>query len=86
LKPFVAPEEDEMMISADQAKEARRLLGWSFKTFESKCKIGATTIRSFETGEHRPAPFKVLAIRHALEAAGIEFGDKGHGVRMREAK
>jgi transcriptional regulator with XRE-family HTH domain len=72
-----------MMISPHQAKEARRLLGWSFKTFESRCKIGATTIRNFEMGEPRPTPFKVVAIRRAFEAAGVEFDDKGHGVRLK---
>jgi transcriptional regulator with XRE-family HTH domain len=72
------------VISADQLKQARKLLGWSFATLAEKCGIGSTTLRSFEIGKHRPSPFRALAIQRALEAAGIEFDSKGHGVRMRE--
>jgi ribosome-binding protein aMBF1 (putative translation factor) len=75
-----------MTITSAHVKEARKLLGWSFGALSKKCHVGATTIRLFEVGEHRPKPFKVLAIRRTLEAAGIEFDDKGHGVRMREEK
>jgi transcriptional regulator with XRE-family HTH domain len=75
-----------MMISADQAREARKLLGWPLTRLASKCQIGVTSIRNFENGKTNPTPFKVQAIRRALEAAGIEFDDKEHGVRMREGR
>jgi transcriptional regulator with XRE-family HTH domain len=75
-----------MMISADQPRGARKLLGWPIRTLASKSQIGATSIRNFENGKTNPAPFRVLAIRRALEAAGVEFDGKGHGVRMREGK
>jgi len=75
-----------MMISADQAREARKLLGWTRITLASKCQTGATTIRLFEIGKRRPRPFRVLAIRRTLEAAGVEFDNRGHGVRIREGK
>ena len=75
-----------MTITGEQAKAARVLLGWSTMTFAKKSPVGEMAIRNFETGKHRPTPFKVLAIQRTLEAAGIEFDDKGHGVRMREGK
>jgi ribosome-binding protein aMBF1 (putative translation factor) len=73
-----------MTITGEQVRAARKLLGWPRKTLARKCKPGETTIRNFENGARRPSPFNVLAIRRALETAGIEFDDKGHGVRMRE--
>jgi len=73
-------------IYADQARKARQLLSWPLTTLASKSHIGVTSIRNFENGKTDPTPFKVLAIRRALEAAGIEFDDKWHGVRMREQK
>jgi len=75
-----------MMISAEQARAARKLLGWTLTTLASNSQFGATAIKNFETGKSRPTPFKVVAIRRAFEAAGVEFDDKGHGVRMREGK
>jgi hypothetical protein len=75
-----------MMISADQVWAARKLLGRPLTTLASKSQIGMTSIRNFENGKTNPTPFKVLAIRRALESTGIEFDDKGHGVRMREGK
>jgi transcriptional regulator with XRE-family HTH domain len=64
------------------------LLGWSLMTLANKSPVSETTIRNFEKGKHRPTPFKVLAIRRTLEAAGIEFiSERGAvGVRLRKAK
>jgi ribosome-binding protein aMBF1 (putative translation factor) len=75
-----------MTITGEQVRAARELLGWPRKTLAGKCKPGETTIRNFENGARRPSPFNVLAIRRALEAAGIEFDQDGHGVRLREGK
>jgi hypothetical protein len=75
-----------MTITGEQVRAARELLGWPRKTPARKCKPGETTIRNFENGARQPSPFNVLAIRRTLEAAGVEFDDKGHGVRMREGK
>ena len=71
------------MISADQARAARKLLGWTLTTLASNSQLGPTAIRNFELGKSRPTPFKVAAIRRAFEAAGVEFDDKGHGVRFK---
>lgn len=48
------------MISATQPKEARERLGWSLPTLAGKYEVGATSIRNFETGRHRPSSFKVF--------------------------
>jgi transcriptional regulator with XRE-family HTH domain len=66
-----------MMISGAQAKAGRESLGWSLLTMSSKCGLGATAIGRFETGERRLSSFKVMAIRIALEAGGVEFDADG---------
>ena len=71
-----------MPLTGAQVREARQLLGWSLMTLANKSPVSETTIRNFEKGTHRPTPFKVLAIRRTLEAAGVEFDNKGHRVRM----
>jgi ribosome-binding protein aMBF1 (putative translation factor) len=65
-----------MTITDAQTKLARRLLGWSLKKLERKCRVGASTIRVFEVGAHEPKPSAVMAIRRAFEAAGVEFTDE----------
>ena len=72
-----------MKLSAAQAKAGRALLGWSLVALSAKCKVGATAIRLFEIGERRPRRFEVLAIRRALEAAGVDFLTGKPGVKLR---
>jgi hypothetical protein len=72
-----------MMISGTQSRIARGLLGWSLATLAIRCRMGETTIR-FEIGRHQPPPFKVLEIRRALEAAGVEFERNSENVRLKE--
>jgi transcriptional regulator with XRE-family HTH domain len=73
-----------MMISGAQSRTARSLLGWSLYALAVRRRVGETTIRNFEIGRHRPAPFKILEIKRALEAAGIEFDREGDEVRLKE--
>jgi ribosome-binding protein aMBF1 (putative translation factor) len=75
-----------MTITGDQVRAARELLGWPRKTLARKCKPGETTIRNFENGSRRPSPFNVLAIRQALEAAGVAFIEEKPGVRLRKGE
>ena len=75
-----------MNITPDQCKTARALLGWSAMMLAFKSRVSETTIRTFEKGKTRPTPLKVLAIRRTLEVAGVEFDNRGHGVRIREGK
>jgi transcriptional regulator with XRE-family HTH domain len=73
-----------MMISGAQSRTARSLLGWSLSTLAVRCRVGETTIRNFEIGRHQPTPFKILELKRALEAGGIEFDREGDEVRLGE--
>jgi transcriptional regulator with XRE-family HTH domain len=75
-----------MTITGAQVTEARRLLGWTQSQLAVDVRFSATTISHFESGKRRPSAPVVSEIRFVLEAGGVEFDDKGHGVRMREGK
>ena len=74
-------------VSIRQVKAARALLGWSQKDLAGASGISEPTIKRLEAGQGdlggREAT--VLAIRAALESAGVEFtnGDQP-GVRLRK--
>ena len=76
-------------LSSGQIRAGRALLRWSAEELARASAVGITTIRRAELTERRTALTAAndLAIRHALEAAGIEFIDQnggGGGVRLRE--
>lgn len=77
------------MISARQIKAARALLGWSQQDLADKAILSANAVKRLETGRTDPKMSTVLAIKSALETAGIEFqpatGGKGEGVRLATA-
>jgi transcriptional regulator with XRE-family HTH domain len=77
------------MITGEQIKAARKLLGWSLARLASIAAVSDETIRKLESGRHRPAGDVIASIRHALESAGVIFieenGD-GTGVRLRSGK
>ena len=75
-----------MTLTGAQTREARRLVGWTLSQLSGRVGLSTANIALFESGERQLSFFDVSVIRHALEAAGIEFDDKGHGVRMREEK
>jgi transcriptional regulator with XRE-family HTH domain len=75
------------MITADQVKAARKLLGWSREDLAGHTGVKDTTIALFEGGEQKSPDWVVVLIRRALEAAGVEFTNGGQpGVRLRMAK
>jgi hypothetical protein len=76
-------------LSGAQIRAARALLRWSALELAQECALGANTIRRAEVAEDATSltPANELAIRRALEAAGIEFIDEnggGAGVRFRK--
>jgi transcriptional regulator with XRE-family HTH domain len=76
------------MITGEQIKAARKLLGWSQMTLALEAGLEQSTVANFETGKTRPSVLSVSSIRRALEGAGVGFtnGD-GPGVRlMRKGK
>lgn len=64
------------------------MLRWSAEDLAHQSAVGVTTIRRAELAEHKTSMTMAndLAVRRALEAAGIEFIDEnggGSGVRFR---
>jgi transcriptional regulator with XRE-family HTH domain len=77
------------MISPAQCRAARGLLDWSQQDLAGKAEVGVVTIRQLEAGVNQPRRATLLVIRHALEAAGVEFIEDnggGVGVRFREVR
>jgi len=72
-------------IHPAQLRAARALAGWSREHLAEAAGTTERTIARIEAGETAPRGSTVMAIRAALEAAGIEFtnGD-APGVRLRK--
>jgi transcriptional regulator with XRE-family HTH domain len=75
-----------MTINGEQVRAARSLLGWPRIKLAFLSDIGVHLVKNIETGERTVSAPSLERVRAVLEAAGIEFDDKGHGVRMREGK
>jgi hypothetical protein len=85
LKPTTRPKN----LTSAQIRAARALLRWSAQELAHASSVGLATIRRAEltesqTGMNAPND---MAIRTALEAAGVAFIDEnggGAGVRLRQ--
>jgi transcriptional regulator with XRE-family HTH domain len=76
---------DFSVISVEQCRGARAMLGWSQGQLAEAAAISKTTVVDFERGIRIPHRNNIAAIRSALEAAGIEFipeNGGGAGVRL----
>ena len=76
-------------ISGAQMRAARALLRWTALDLAKTSKVGVATIRRVEVvdGDISATKANQAALRHALEAAGVEFIDEnggGAGVRLRK--
>jgi transcriptional regulator with XRE-family HTH domain len=77
------------MITAEQCRAARGLLGWKQQDLARHAGIGVVTVHQVEAGASQPRRATLAVIRKAFEAAGVEFIDPnggGPGVRLRENK
>ena len=78
-------------LTSGQIRAARALVRWRAEDLARESAVGVATIRRAELAESATsmtAPNN-MAVRHALEAAGIEFIDEnggGAGVRLRKAQ
>jgi hypothetical protein len=78
-------------LSSAQIRAARALVRWSAVDLARESAVGVNTIRRAETAEKETSLTAAndLAIRRALEAAGVEFIDEngggGPGVRLSKA-
>jgi transcriptional regulator with XRE-family HTH domain len=76
-------------LTSAQIRAARALLRWSAEDLARESTLGITTIRRAELTEAQTSMTTAndLAVRRALEAAGVEFIDGnggGPGVRLRQ--
>jgi hypothetical protein len=76
-------------LTSHQIRAARALLRWRAQDLAKASAVGVATIRRAELAE-RETTMTVpndMAVRHALESAGVEFIDEnggGPGVRLRK--
>jgi len=78
----------EKPLTSAQIRAGRALLRWSAEELARVTALSVTTIRRAELteGETSMTTANNLAVRRALEAAGVEFIDEnggGPGVRLR---
>jgi hypothetical protein len=76
-------------LTSAQIRAARALVRWSAEALAEASSIGVTTIRRAELTDSETAMTTAndLAVRRALETAGVEFIDEnggGPGVRLRK--
>jgi ribosome-binding protein aMBF1 (putative translation factor) len=78
-------------LSSAQIRASRALLRWSAEDLARESAVGVTTIRRAELTDHQTSMTAAndLAVRRALEIAGVEFIDEnggGPGVRLRKPR
>ena len=77
-------------LTSDQIRAARALVRWRAEDLARESAVGVATIRRAELTERETSMTAAndLAVRRALEFAGVEFIDEnggGPGVRLRKA-
>jgi hypothetical protein len=77
-------------LTSAQIRAARSLIRWSAEDLARESSLSVATIRRAELadGETSMTVANNLAVRRALEAAGVEFIDEnggGPGVRLRKS-
>jgi transcriptional regulator with XRE-family HTH domain len=78
-------------LTPAQIRAARALLHWSAEDLARESAVGLATIRRAENSQNETSMNvpNDLAVRRALEAAGVEFiegNGGGEGVRFRKSK
>jgi transcriptional regulator with XRE-family HTH domain len=76
-------------LTSAQIRAARGLVRWSAEDLAREARLGLATIRRAEQSENQTSMTAAndLAVRNALEAAGVEFLEEnggGPGVRLRK--
>jgi ribosome-binding protein aMBF1 (putative translation factor) len=74
-------------VLPEHCRAARGWLDWSQQDLATRAKVSLSTVRDFEKRRRKPISNNLNAMRHALEAAGIEFIDDGApGLRFKKKK
>ena len=76
-------------LTSAQIRAARALIRWSAEELAQQSALGLATIRRAELADHKTSMTIAndLAVRRALENAGVEFIDEnggGTGVRLKK--
>jgi transcriptional regulator with XRE-family HTH domain len=81
------------MLTPEQLRAARALVGWSRNELAAKSSVSSETVKRFEFRGSDPKLSTLNKWRRALEIAGVEFIDEGSrsedggpGVRFRKTK
>jgi transcriptional regulator with XRE-family HTH domain len=61
------------MLTAEQCRAGRAWLNLTQSELAEKAGIGLSTLRAFEAGTRAPIRANLNALRHSLEAAGVQF-------------
>jgi transcriptional regulator with XRE-family HTH domain len=78
-------------LTVEQCRAARALLDWSQARLSAKAQVSEGTVRDFEKGKRIPAAGMIVAMRSALELAGVAFLSDGEtihggpGVRLKNS-
>jgi len=70
------------MITPQQIRGARGMLGLTQAELAERCVMSKTGLNNIERGLSDPKVSTLAAIQRALEAAGVEFIERG--VRLKE--
>ena len=83
-------QEVQKLLTSDQLRAARALVRWSAEDLSRHSSVSLRTIRRAELAEQvTMTNANNLAVRRALEGAGVEFIDEnggGPGVRLRKRR
>jgi transcriptional regulator with XRE-family HTH domain len=71
------------ILTVEQSRAARGLLNWNQNQLAEAAHIGGATIRRFEAGRRTPVYNNLMAIRRALEDAGVVFENDGKHVGVK---
>ncbi len=75
-------------MTPDRCRQARELLGWTVKDLAERAGTRIGTVMYFEASNGRSRTSTVVAIRTALQAAGVITPDPdggGPGMRLRKS-
>jgi hypothetical protein len=62
-----------MILTSDQVRAARKLLGWSSIKTAVQSSVGVNLIKGFEGGRRKLEPQALARLQSSFEAAGVEF-------------
>jgi ribosome-binding protein aMBF1 (putative translation factor) len=62
-------------MSPEQVRAARNWLAWTQAELADRAKVGLSTVKDYESGKRTPIANNLAALKAALEAGGMRFGE-----------